>query len=104
VVKPNPAGYCDLFQKCQPLFDEAHKQYAMYSFVVMIGLGILSIIVGVLPIGSSIVSTGLSYGGVLALLVASVGYWGEAGNLLKLGMSFIALVALIYIGVKRFKD
>lgn len=104
VVKPNPAGYCDLFQKCQPLFDEAHKQYAMYSFVVMIGLGILSIIVGVLPIGSSIVSTGLSYGGVLALLVASVGYWGEAGNLLKLGMSFVALVALIYIGVKRFKD
>ncbi len=103
-IKAAPAGYCDLFQKCQPLFDEAHKQYAMYSFVVMIGLGILSIIVGVLPIGSSIVSTGLSYGGVLALLVASVGYWAEAGNLLKLGMSFIALVALIYIGVKRFKD
>lgn len=103
-VKTVPQGYCDLFQKCQPLYDEAHKQFAMYSFVVMIGLGILSIVVGVLPIGSSIVSTGLSYGGVLALLVASIGYWDEAGNLLKLGMSFIALVALIYIGIKRFKD
>ncbi len=103
-VKTAPAGYCDLFQKCQPLYDEAHKQFAMYSFVVMIGLGILSIIIGVLPIGSSIVSTGLSYGGVLALLVASIGYWGEAGNLLKLGMSFVALVALIYIGIRRFKD
>ena len=104
-TKPTIAsGYCDLFQKCQPLYDEAHKQFAMYSFVVMIGLGILSIVVGVLPIGSSIVSTGLSYGGVLALLLASIGYWGEAGNLLKLGMSSIALVALIYIGIRRFKD
>lgn len=103
-VKTAPEGYCDLFQKCQPLYDDAHKQYAMYTFVLMIGLGILSIIVGVLPIGSSIVSSGLSYGGVLALLVASIGYWGEAGNLLKLGMSFVALVALIYIGIKRFKD
>lgn len=104
VVKPNPEGYCDLYQKCQPLYDAAHKQWAMYSFVIAVGLGILSIIVGVLPIGSSIVSSGLSYGGVLAFIIAATTYWGEAGNLLKLGISAIALVALIYIGIRRFKD
>ncbi len=104
VTKPTMEGYCDLYQTCQPAYDEAHKQYAMYSFVLLVGLGILSIIAGVIPMGSSIVSSGLSYGGVLALVIASGGYWGEAGNLLKLGISFIALAALIYIGIRRFKD
>jgi hypothetical protein len=104
VVKPNPGGYCDLYQKCQPLYDAAHKDYEMYAFVIMVGLGVLSLIVGVLPMGSSIVSSGLSYGGVLALLIASGGYWDNAANLVKLGMSLVALAALIYVGIKRFRD
>lgn len=99
-----PDGYCDLNFTCQPQFEIAHKQWAMYSFVIMVGLGVLSLIVGVIPLGSSIVSSGLSYGGVLAFIIASGSYWGEAGNLLKLGISALALVALIYIGIKRFKD
>lgn len=104
VTKPNTQGYCDLYQTCQPLYDAASKEYQMISFVVMMGLGILSLIAGVIPIGSSIVSSGLSYGGVLALLIAAGGYWDEAGNLVKFGMSAVALVALLYIGARRFKD
>lgn len=104
VVKPNPEGYCDLYQKCQPVYDEARKQYEMYAFITMMALGILSLIAGVIPMGSSIVSSGLSYGGVLALIIAAGSYWNEAGNLLKLGMSVVALIALIYIGIKRFRD
>ncbi|MGB4076582.1 MAG: hypothetical protein WBK28_02665 [Minisyncoccia bacterium] len=102
--KPIMDGYCDFYQKCQPLFDEARKEYEMYAFVVMVGLGILSLIAGVVPMGSSIVSTGLSYGGVVALIIAAGSYWGEAGNLLRLGMSAVALVALLYIGIRRFRD
>ncbi len=104
VVKPNPEGYCDLYQKCQPLYDAARSDYDMFTFVIMVGLGVLSLIAGVIPMGSSIVSSGLSYGGVLALIIAAGGYWGEAGNLVKLGMSVVALVALLYIGIRRFKD
>lgn len=104
VVKPNPAGYCDLYQKCQPLYDDAQKTWAMYSFTLMVGAGALALIIGVLPLGSSIVSTGLSYGGVVALIIAATSYWGEAGNLLKLAISATALVALLYIGIRRFKD
>jgi hypothetical protein len=104
VVKPNLEGYCDLYQKCQPLYDDARKQYEMYVFVIMVGLGVLSLIAGVIPMGSSIVSSGLSYGGVLALIIAAGGYWSDAGNLAKLGMSLVALVALIYVGIKRFRD
>jgi len=104
-VKPSiEEGYCDFYQKCQPLYDAAQKEYAMYAFVIMVGLGVLSLIVGVIPMGSSIVSSGLSYGGVLALLIAAGGYWGDAGSLVKLGMSLVALAALIYVGIKRFRD
>ena len=104
VTKPNMEGYCDLYRTCQPLYDEAHKQYQMYSFALMVGLGILALVVGVIPMGSSIVSSGLSYGGVLALIIAEGSYWGDAGQILRLVMSLIALGALLYIGIKRFKD
>jgi len=104
VVKPNPAGYCDLYQKCQPQYEEAWQNHQLYSFAFMLALGVLSLIAGVVPMGSSIVSSGLSYGGVLALVIAIIGYWHEASTLLQLGISFVALVALLYIGARRFRD
>ena len=99
-----PSGFCDFTAKCQTPYDNANEHRQMEVFVLMVGLGVLSIIVGVLPLGSSIVSTGLSYGGVLALVIGAAQYWSEAGNWLKLGISGLALLALIYIGISRFKD
>lgn len=107
ITKPSGEGWCDmspLFNECQPRFDKAMKEFGLYTFAIMVGLGVLSLIVGVLPIGSSIVSSGLSYGGVLSLIIASIGYWGDAGNMLRLGISLVALLALLYIGIRRFKD
>ncbi len=104
VSKPTAEGYCDLYQKCQPRYDDARKEYEMYAFVFMVAVGVLALIVGVIPLGSSIVSSGLSYGGVIALLIAAGGYWDTAGNLIRLGMSVIALAALLFVGIKRFKD
>jgi len=99
-----PSGFCDLTSKCQKPYEDAMQQRQMKTFVLFVGLGVLSIIVGVLPLGSSIVSTGLSYGGVLALIIGAAQYWSEAGSWLKLAIAGIALVALIYIGIRRFKD
>jgi len=98
------AGYCDVTTKCQKPFDEAQKSYQLKAFVLTVAFGIVALIIGVLPIGSSIVSTGLSYGGVLAFLIASIQYWNEAGSYVRLGISGLALIALIYIGIKRFRD
>lgn len=103
-VKPGPTGWCDVYHTCQPLFDEARTDYALYAFVTLVALGVLSIIVGVLPIGSSIVSSGLSYGGVLALIISATGYWHEATTLIQLLISTVALGALVFIGIRRFKD
>ena len=102
---PNtPTGYCDFYAKCQPVYDAAMAKYDMYAFSLMIVLGLLSIVAGIMPLGSSIVSSGLSYGGVLSLIIGSAMYWNEAGNWLRLVISAIALLALLYIGWKRFQD
>lgn len=97
-------GYCDYSAKCQPAYKQARGQQRLYSFVLMTVLGVIAIVIGVVPIGSSIVSSGLSYGGVVALVIGSMQYWGDAGNWLRLIISAIALIALIGIGVRRFGD
>ena len=103
-VSQIPSGYCDTTSKCNAAYQKTDDQYQMEGFIMLVGLGVLAIIVGVLPLGSSIVSTGLSYGGVLSFVIASAQYWSGAGNWLRLAISVIALIALIYIGFKRFKD
>ena len=99
-----PTGYCDLYAKCQQPFQDALNANALSAFVAMIVLGVLALVAGFMPIGSSIVSSGLSYGGVLALVIGSFEYWGTAGNWLRLVISAIGLFVLLYIGWKKFRD
>lgn len=108
-VPPSPAPAHSLpasvdYTTCQKPFNDAQQQHQLETFILMVGLGVLAIIIGVLPLGSSIVSSGLSYGGVFAFVIGAVQYWSDAGSALRLGISFVALVALLYIGLKRFKD
>jgi hypothetical protein len=97
-----PAPDCSTYYA--PACQTAIDAHALFAFVLMIGLGIIALIAGFVPIGSSIVSSGLSYGGVLALVVASFSYWGTAGNWIRLAIATAGLVALLYIGWRRFKD
>ena len=96
VAQFNLPGYCD--------FTALQNQHALYAFVLMIGLGILAFIAGLAPLGSSIVASGLSYGGVLTFIIGSASYWGTAGNWIRLIIAALGLAALLYIGWKRFKD
>jgi len=97
-------GYCDMYAKCQKPFQAAIDQRALYAFVIMIGLGVVAFVAGLFPLGSSIVSSGLSYGGVLSFIIASIQYWGSAGNWIRLAISAVGLITLLYIGWRRFRD
>ncbi len=101
---PERTGYCDMYAKCQKPYQTAMDERALRAFVLMVALGIVALIAGVMPIGSSIVSSGLSYGGVLALVIGSAEYWGTAGNWIRLAIASVGLIALLYIGWKRFRD
>ncbi len=114
LVYPMPQynSYCPVPQpmaeasqaECQMLYQTASEQHALHAFTLMIGLGIAALITGFIPIGSSIVSSGLSYGGVLALIVGAASYWNMAGNWTRLIITAIGLMILLYIGWRRFSD
>lgn len=81
----------------------ANEAHAVKFFAFMVVTGIIAIVAGVLIIGSAIVSSGLSYGGVLALVIGSIAYWGDANDMIRLAISGVALLALLYLGWKKFQ-
>ena len=104
VSGPKAEGYCDMYEKCRQPYEDARENHALRAFVLMTGLGVLALVLGFIPLGSSIVSSGLSYGGVLALIIGSAQYWGSAGNWIRLAIATVGLVALLYIGWRKFRD
>ncbi|HZS42841.1 MAG TPA: hypothetical protein VFA52_01345 [Candidatus Paceibacterota bacterium] len=104
ITTPEITGYCNQDYTCQTKFDAARKVYERNVFVILVILGILSILVAIFWRAAGIVSIGLSLGGVLSLVIASIRYWGDAQNLLRVLILAVALAALIWVGVKRFKN
>jgi hypothetical protein len=78
--------------------------YNRNVFVALVILGVISLIAGFFIRRSAAVSLGLSLGGVLALVVASVRYWSDMNDYLRLGVLAVALVLLVYLGIKKVKE
>lgn len=91
-------------QEAQMQFDEARQAHAAQSFLTLTAFAFLAIIVGIFLKGSSIVAAGLSYGGVVILIIAAIRHLSELDQLLQLGAVGAALVALLIIAYRRFKD
>lgn len=100
-TKTAPTGYCDPDYTNRKTYEDAHKAYNRNVFIVLVILGIISIIVGVVAT-QEVLSTAFSWGGVLSLLIASMRYWSDAGNGIKVAILAVALVGLIYVAVKKF--
>ena len=96
-------GYCNLQFVCQNEFKDARENYEKNVFMTLIGLGVLSIVISFLIASEVIVSMGLSLGGVFSFVVASIRYWRYASEYLQVGILALALMVLIYLGIKKFK-
>lgn len=99
-----PKGWCDATFACGAEYRDASKDYTRNVFVALIVLGALAIGAGFILRASPAVAAGLSYGGVISFVIAAVRYWGEAGDIVRLAIVGLALIALIAIGVKKFKE
>ncbi len=98
---PQPGDYCDRdFTKRQE-YDKARQSYERNIFIMLVVLGVLSLAIGSF-LTNEILTLGLSWGGVLSLIIASVRYWSSADNLVKVIILALALVALIWLAVKKF--
>jgi hypothetical protein len=108
-AEPNPTypkaapavGYCDPnFTKSQE-FQTAQKAYERNVFVVLVVLGVITLALGAM-IANALLAVAFSWGGVLSLVIASMRYWSNAGNLLKVVILGVALGALIWVSVRKF--
>ena len=100
-----PLGWCDVDFTCREAWQTARDVYDRNVFVGLILLGLAAIGVGVfVTTGGSAVSLGLSLGGVLSFAVASMRYWSAMDDYLRVIILGLALIALIWVGIKKFKD
>lgn len=104
ITVPVPAGYCDTDYTCRQQYEETMKVYNRNVFVVFIIAGILLLIGSIYIKGAEAISLGLAFGGVLALIIGSVRYWSDMNDILRVILLGIALVGLIYVAWKKFKD
>jgi len=96
-----PAGYCDQNYTCGKAYEAAAKTYDRNVFVSLVVLGVISIAIS-FGLANVAVSQGLSLGGVLSFIIASMRYWGSADDLIKVFILGVALAALIYLAYKKF--
>lgn len=97
-------SYCDVSFTCRQDFETANNLYQRNVFVTLVILGIISLLGGFMLATISVVSLGLSFGGVLSLVIASIRYWSAMDEFIRVIILGIALVVLIWIGIKKFKE
>ncbi len=102
-VTPANAGWCDPYFTKNKDYQAAQKVYDRNVFIILVVIGALSLVFSAfLPL--EVLTLGFSWGGVLSLIIASMRYWSEADNLVKVLILAAALGALVWVAIKKFKD
>lgn len=101
VSKPKMTGYCDENFTKQNEYNEQVKSYEKNVFITLVVLGVLVLIAGAF-VHIGILALSFSWGGVLSIVIASMRYWSNADNLLKVIILGVALITLIWLAVKKF--
>ncbi|MFZ3020374.1 MAG: hypothetical protein WA051_02585 [Minisyncoccia bacterium] len=102
--KTEAKGYCDLQFTCRQDYDSAQKSYDRNVFVTLVILGALCVAGGNFMKGNMTIGQSLSLAGVLSFIVASMRYWTSANDAVKVIILAIALIILIWVALKKFKD
>lgn len=97
-------GYCYADFTCNKDFQAENSVHQRNVFLVFVVIGLLLILGSSFLAGAEVLSAGLSFGGVLALIVGSLAYWSNMDDLLRVGVLGVALAALIFLAWKRFRD
>ncbi len=98
-----PVGYCDTQYTCRNNYEAANKTYQRNVFVTLVILGAIMVLIGNFMGGNEVIATGLSFGGVLSFVIASMRYWGAADDYIRVGILAIALAILFWVAYKKFR-
>ena len=99
-----PTAWCDVQYTCRKDSENAMSIFNRNVFIVLVVAGVVSIIAGFLVGQSEAVALGLSFGGILSLIIGTIRYWSDMNDYLRFIILGIALAVLIWIGIKKFRD
>lgn len=97
-------GWCDPQFKCGQEFNDANGLYNRNVFVILVGLGAITLILALFASWPSAVSNGLLYGGILSMIIGTTRYWPNMDDYLRFAVSGVVLVVLLALGIKKMKD
>ncbi|MFC1685408.1 hypothetical protein ACFLZZ_00115 [Nanoarchaeota archaeon] len=102
VIMPTETqGRCDSDFTCRKEHRSASDVYNRNVFATSLILGMIIIVLGIVLQLES-VSVGIMGGGVMLIIYGTMRYWGELGKYFRLLILGLVLVALIWIGYKKF--
>lgn len=96
-VKNGVEGWCDRDFQCSIDYAASREVYRRNIFFIALPLGIFIIAIGALLFNLEAVGAGLMAGGVGTMLYGIGGYWRYTDDWMKFSLSFIGLVALIFL-------
>lgn len=96
-------GWCDPNATCNKNYLAAESIYNRNVFTVLIVLSLLVLTAGVF-ISVPVLSLGLSWGGVVSLVIASMQYWSDAENWMRVIILLVALGILVWLALKKLKE
>lgn len=97
-------GYCDVDHTCREEYQDARDSHEKNVFIILIVLGVMTFAASLMVGMNYVMSVSLGLAAVLDLIIASMRYWSSADELLKVVILGLALVILIWIGIKKFSD
>ena len=102
--KLQTTSFCDTSFTCRKNYEQSLELYQRNVFVALVILGVITLAVGFAISASSVVSLGLSFGGVLSLVIASIRYWSAMNEYIRVIILGLALAVLIWLGIKKFTE
>jgi hypothetical protein len=96
-----PLGWCDPNFTCNQQYTHAQSIYNRNVFIVLIILSLAVLVIGI-TIPLEVLSLGLSWAGIVSLIIASLRYWSDAANWMRVIILALALVLLIWLAYKKF--
>jgi hypothetical protein len=97
-------GYCNANYTCQNQLNDAQKIYDRNVFIVLIIAGTAFLIGSIFASAVEAVALGFSFAGVLSLIIGTMRYWSSMDERVRVIVLGLALAALIWVGIKKFKD
>lgn len=103
-VTTEVVGYCNENYTCQKGYEAATKIYDRNVFIVLVIAGTVFLVGSIFATSVEVVALGFSLAGILSFIVGTMRYWSNMDEKLRVVVLGIALIALIWVAVKKFKN